>query len=186
MTPSARSNGGLPIWVYLIALLLLIGAAALLFSLLHHGKAASSTAPTAPILSSKSPALPNPVLTPGDVLTSDARTVCVPGYTQIVRNVPQAVKEQVYRQYGIQSHRPGEYEVDHLISLELGGSNSVRNLWPESYISKPLNAHVKDVLEDKLHELVCTGGLPIETAQKAIAQNWVTAYQKYVGPLPSR
>jgi hypothetical protein len=36
----------------------------------------------------------------------------------------------VYKAYGIISHQPHEYEIDHLISLELGGSNSIRNLPP--------------------------------------------------------
>ncbi len=28
-------------------------------------------------------------------------------------------------------HIPYAHEVDHLVSLELGGSNDIRNLWPE-------------------------------------------------------
>ena len=186
MNPSARSGDGISSWVYILCGLVLLGVVLLLFSMFHHSKAASSVAPSAAVPSRNPPSSPNPQLTPGDVLTTNVQTVCVHGYTQTVRNVPQAVKEQVYRAYGITSHQPGEYEVDHLISLELGGSNSIRNLWPESYISKPFNAHVKDVLEDKLHALVCAGKLPIQTAQKAIAQNWLVAYQKYVGRLPTR
>jgi hypothetical protein len=50
-----------------------------------------------------------------------------------VRDVPAETKRQVYREYVITSHVTGDYEIDHLISLELGGSNSIRNLWPESY-----------------------------------------------------
>ena len=98
--------------------------------------------------------------------------------------MPQSVKNQVYRQYGVVSREPREYEVDHLISLELGGSNSIRNLWPESYVTQPLNAHVKDRLENKLHELICSGQVPVEQAQKEIAADWTKAYEKYVGPLP--
>lgn len=133
-----------------------------------------------------SAALPNPSLTPGDVLTTNLSKICASGYTQTVRDVPEPLKLEVYREYGITAHQPGEYEVDHLISLELGGSNSLRNLWPESYVTAPLNAHVKDAIENKLHELICSGQLAVNTAQQEIAQNWVAAYQKYIGPLPSR
>ena len=131
-----------------------------------------------------SPIVPDAVKTPGDVLTTDPNVICVPGYTKQVRNVPQEVKEQAYRSYGIYSRQPGEYEVDHLVSLELGGSNSILNLWPESFVTHPLNAHIKDELENKLHELICSHQLPVEQAQHEIAHNWIAAYEKYVGPLP--
>jgi len=130
------------------------------------------------------PVVPDSRLSPGDVLTSDTAVICVPGYTKTVRNVPQALKEQVYREYNITGRAPGEYEIDHIISLELGGSNSIRNLFPESFKSQPLNAHVKDTLENKLHDLACSGKVTMQEAQQAIASNWTTAYVKYVGPLP--
>jgi hypothetical protein len=80
------------------------------------------------------------------------------------------------------SYRAGG--LPYLISLQLGGSNSIRNLWPQSFVTQPLNATVKDRVENKLHELVCAGKLPLQQAQQEIASNWVEAYQKYVGPLP--
>ena len=132
----------------------------------------------------QAPLVPDPAKTPGDVLTSDSSKVCVPGYTQTVRNVPSALKNQIYKSYGITSRQSGEYEIDHLISLELGGSNSVRNLWPESFKTQPLNAHVKDSLENRLHELACSGKITLAQAQQAIASNWETAYVQYLGPLP--
>jgi hypothetical protein len=98
--------------------------------------------------------------------------------------VSRETKELAYRLYGITSRAPGEYEVDHLISLELGGSNAIQNLWPESFLTQPLNAHVKDELENKLHSLVCDGKVPLEEAQKAIATNWVQAYETYIGNPP--
>ena len=137
-----------------------------------------------PATGNPAPVRPNLKLSPGDVLTSDPKVICVPGYTKTVRNVPQSLKNVVYAAYGITSREPGEYEVDHLISLELGGSNSQRNLWPESYKTQPLNAHVKDTLENKLHALTCSGKISMIEAQQAIAKDWPAAYVKYVGPLP--
>jgi hypothetical protein len=51
-------------------------------------------------------------------------------------------------------------------------------LWPEPYSSE-WNAHVKDELEDYLHEQVCRGKLDLPTAQREISTNWISAYQKY-------
>jgi hypothetical protein len=46
------------------------------------------------------------------------------------------------------------------------------------------NAQVKDRLEGKLHELVCSGQLDLKTAQQAIAADWIGAYKFYVSPSP--
>ena len=110
--------------------------------------------------------------------------LCVPGYTKKVRNVPAEMKREVYEEYGVTLHGSGDYEVDHLIPLELGGSNSIKNLWPESHRTLPWNAQVKYRLEGKLHELVCSGQLDLKTAQQAIAADWIGAYKFYVSPNP--
>jgi hypothetical protein len=130
------------------------------------------------------PILPDPNLTPGNTFDVTNQDVCASGYARKVRDVPAEMKRQVYQEYGITSHGNGDYEVDHLIPLELGGSNSIKNLWPESHRTAPWNAQVKDRLEDKLHELVCSGQLDLKTAQQAIASNWIEAYKKYVSPNP--
>src|SRR5271165_1678059 len=70
------------------------------------------------------PILPDPNLTPGSTFDVTAQDVCTPGYAKKVRDVPAEMKREVYREYGIISHGPGDYEIDHLIPLELGGSNS--------------------------------------------------------------
>jgi hypothetical protein len=129
--------------------------------------------------SSNPPIMPDPQLTPGATLEVTTSDICVPGSTKKVRRVPAAVKKQVYAAYGIQNHAPGEYEVDHLIPLELGGSNAVKNLWPQSFQTQPWNAHVKDHLENELHRLVCGGELDLNTAQRDIATDWIAAYRKY-------
>jgi hypothetical protein len=121
--------------------------------------------------------LPDPQLTPGATLDVTTKDICVPGYTKKIRNVPVAVKRQVYQEYGA-VYRPGAYEIDHLEPLELGGSNSIRNLWPESYDIQ-WNARIKDELENRLHLLACNGTVSLDEAQHAIATDWVTAYKRY-------
>ena len=130
------------------------------------------------------PILPNPSMTPGETLPVGLDKVCTVGYTKTVRNVPQSKKDHVYELYGI-TKIPGQFEVDHLISLELGGSNSIRNLWPQAYFTETWNARVKDVLEHHLNRMVCDGKISLEEAQKAIATDWIAAYCKYYNKLPA-
>lgn len=140
-----------------------------------------------PALALQAPPLkPDLRLTPGvaDPHVTQANiheTICVADYTAGVRNVPASEKRRVFVEYGLDRHGSGApFEIDHLISLELGGSNGIGNLWPESYVTKPWNAHLKDSLEDRLHALVCNGVIPLVEAQRAISTDWIAAYAKYV------
>jgi hypothetical protein len=126
------------------------------------------------------PIRPDPNLTPGAILTPDAATVCQPGYSKSVRHTSGKLKASIYREYGV-DRTASHFEVDHLISLELGGADVAANLWPQSYDTLPWNAHVKDKLENRLHALVCAGTLSLQQAQQEIAADWMAAYQKYLG-----
>ncbi|MGI8902603.1 MAG: HNH endonuclease [Solirubrobacteraceae bacterium] len=103
--------------------------------------------------------------------------VCSPGYASTHRHVTAATKRKVFAEYGIQQ-ASGTYEIDHLVSLEVGGSNSIRNLWPESYAGL-WGARRKDRLENRLHSLVCAGKLALHEAQRTEESNWIAAYHRY-------
>ncbi len=122
--------------------------------------------------------LPDSACTPGALLATGTKdAICKSGYAKSVRNVPDSVKNQVYAEYGIKSHTPGQYEVDHLVSLELGGSNEIANLWPELASPKP-GFHEKDKVENYLHSQVCSGAISLQQAQQEIATNWLAVYDQ--------
>lgn len=121
--------------------------------------------------------LPDAACTPGAVFAgTTTQQVCTPGYASLVRSVSQGVKDTVYAQYGIATRNPGQYEVDHLVSLELGGSNEIANLWPEPAKPRP-GFHEKDKVENYLHNQVCSAKMSLPDAQKAISSNWLSTYQ---------
>lgn len=76
-----------------------------------------------------------------------------------------------------------DYEYDHLVPLELGGSSDVRNLWPELDTGSPsqfdstdsYGENAKDGVEDRLNDAVCSGQVTLAATQQAIAANWTTA-----------
>ena len=74
-------------------------------------------------------------------------------------------------------------EIDHIISLELGGSNDIANLFPEKADAHP-GYRVKDKLENKLHKLVCAGAISLRAAQVGIATNWQRLYLRDFGVSP--
>jgi len=117
-------------------------------------------------------------LTPGAVRSVAKSDVCTAGQNRAFV-VPVALQRRVFEEYGIRDVPPNAYEVDYLITPELGGSSDIRNLWPEPYSSTVWNAHVKDELEDRLHRMVCDGQIDLATAQHEIATDWIGAYKKY-------
>ncbi|GAC1398266.1 MAG: hypothetical protein NVSMB49_05990 [Ktedonobacteraceae bacterium] len=126
-------------------------------------------------------ALPDSACTPGAILSTGTKdAICISGYARTVRNVPESVKTEAYQEYGITHHSSGEYEVDHLVSLELGGSNDISNLWPEAASPTP-GFHEKDKVENYLHDQVCQGALSLQQAQTEIATNWLAVYSHMSG-----
>jgi len=125
--------------------------------------------------------LPDAKLTPGGTFPGVTATdVCIPGWSREHRHVTEAMRDRVYAEYG-RTRGPGCCEVDHLIPLELGGSNEIKNLWPQPDDPRPGDAE-KDGLENELHRLVCAGKIPLADAQKCIASNWIECWEKYVVP----
>jgi hypothetical protein len=123
-------------------------------------------------------ARPNRSLTPGAVRPVSLAEICGGGDDKN-RPVSPAVQKEVFKNYGIANARPQDYEVDYLITPELGGSDDIHNLWPEPFASTVWSAYVKDALEDRLHDLVCEQKLDLPTAQHDIATDWIGAYKKY-------
>ncbi len=121
---------------------------------------------------------PEPSLTPGAIATVNRDQICASSEPKN-RAVPVALQHKVFEEYGIPGAEPRAYEVDYLITPALGGAEDIRNLWPQSYSSAVWNARVKDALEDRLHAMVCEGGLDLIAAQHDISSDWIAAYKKY-------
>jgi hypothetical protein len=127
----------------------------------------------------RNPAAPDPLLTPGTTQPLTRAELCSLGDQDAAPDVPRAVALKVFAAYGVSDPLPRAYELDYLIAPELGGTNDIRNLWPQPYRSVPWDAHAKDALEDHLYRLVCDGDLSLATAQRDIAEDWIAAYRKY-------
>lgn len=121
--------------------------------------------------------LPSHKLTPGAIRHDRLALIC-PHVSPVLEALrpTAAVKAQVYIEYRIYHHVYGQYEVDHLVPVELDGADTKANLWPE-----PGLHNAKDRLENRLHELVCAGQLSLAAAQRATVTDWRLAYVRWVG-----
>ncbi len=122
--------------------------------------------------------LPDPRCTPGsyDPAVTQANigsTICRVAYTTTVRPPESQTGpfkyDVAYPAYGVPDGT--RTELDHLVPLELGGSNDASNLWPE----RPPSPNPKDEVERALNRAVCDGRVSLTAAQEAIAADWMTA-----------
>jgi hypothetical protein len=123
-------------------------------------------------------ALPDKSLTPGATRPVTLDEVCK-GSSGPAQIVPGSVREEVLRDYRMEGLSGEHFELDYLITPELGGVASPENLWPEPYAAAVWSARVKDELEYLLPQLICQGRLDLATAQHDIATDWIAAYKKY-------
>jgi hypothetical protein len=131
------------------------------------------------VVASERGAEPNPSLTPGATRRVAIGDVCSMAHEEVVAEVSAPLRQEVFQEYGIVDARANDYEIDYLIAPGLGGIEDIHNLWPEPYTAQTWNAHVKDDLEERLHQMVCAGKLDLPTAQREIATDWIAAYKKY-------
>src|SRR5213593_2252795 len=112
---------------------------------------------------------PLPVVTPGVILATNKSDFCTPGWSSAHRkDLTAAEKRQLLKEYGLTSTTKVA-EWDHLISLELGGGNGTKNIWPELDLTQKTR---KDKLENQLHSQVCNGAMLPAVAQDEIKNFW--------------
>jgi hypothetical protein len=111
------------------------------------------------------------------------RVICSSSFrTGPIRNVPEAEKFAVEAEYGMAPRHYGRtLEIDHIVSLELGGSNDIANLFPE----RAPGYHAKDQLENELHDRVCAGTMRLRDVQRRIATDWQALFRTVFGSPPS-
>jgi hypothetical protein len=126
--------------------------------------------------------------------------------TEILRppvEVTDKIKAETMKTYGF-TNPADDYELDHFISLELGGCpDCVTNLWPQAYgdaghpMTQPARAAwnrshpkdqtvlpgalEKDKVEDHLKTEMCAGTINLARAQEIIGTDWYSCYLTITG-----
>ena len=135
---------------------IVVAMAVVAFGRVHAGPGAAVVADPR-----RTPGVLNPDVTQANIRS----TVCRRGWTSTIRppsDYTDELKRRQMRRYR-ETGSMSQYQEDHLISLELGGSpTDPRNLWPEPY---PRAAEM-DQIENQLNAQVCGGQLTLAQAQQ--------------------
>jgi hypothetical protein len=115
--------------------------------------------------------VPNPKRTPGRVARRDKDR----------GGVTLKMEKKVFARYHLPWSRRAEFKIDHLIPLELGGADTVDNLWPQSLRAKPYDADRKELLTEMLLTRIRAGQMTIALAQEQISRDWIDAFIDHLG-----
>lgn len=115
--------------------------------------------------------VPNPKLTPGRV----AKTEKDRG------GVTVQLEQKVFARYRVPWTLRAEYKVDHLIPPELGGADTIDNLWPQRVRTRPYGADRKELLTEVLLQRIRAGQITLAQAQEELSRDWIDAFVDHVG-----
>lgn len=115
--------------------------------------------------------VPNPKLTPGRVARTDKDR----------RGVTLKLEQRVLARYRLPWTRRAEFKIDHLIPAELGGADTIDNLWPQSVRARPYGADRKELLVEVLLAKIRAGKMTEAQAQEEISRDWIDAFIDHVG-----
>ena len=115
--------------------------------------------------------LPNPKLTPGRVAIGEKDRT----------GVSVAMEQKVLARYGLPWERRQEFKIDHLIPSQLGGADTIDNLWPQRLKARPYSAFRKELLTEVLLQRIRAGKMTLEQAQDEIRRDWIDAFIDHLG-----
>ena len=115
--------------------------------------------------------MPNPKRTPGRVAKRDKDR----------GGVTLTMEKKVFARYRLPWSRRAEFKIDHLIPLELGGADTIDNLWPQSRSIRPYNPERKELLTRRLLALIAAGEMTLTQAQREIREDWISCFVERLG-----
>jgi len=115
--------------------------------------------------------IPNSKLTPGRVASSENDR----------HGVTIAMEQKLFQRYHLPWERRTQFKIDHLIPLELGGADTIDNLWPQKIRARPYGPDRKDQLTKVLLEKIRAGKMTLSQAQEEIRRDWIDAFIDHLG-----
>jgi len=115
--------------------------------------------------------LPNRKVTPGRVAANERER----------SGISVETEKKVFARYKLQWSARQEFKIDHLIPRELGGADTVDNLWPQPVRARPYSVERNELLAAVMLEEIKRGRITIEQAREEIRRDWIDAFIDHVG-----
>lgn len=115
--------------------------------------------------------LPNPKLTPGRIARTDKDR----------GGVTVEMEQKVFARYRLPWASRAAFKIDHLIPLELGGADTIDNLWPQSLRARPYGPDRKELLTEVMLRRIAKREMTLEEAQEQIRRDWIDAFIDHLG-----
>ena len=115
--------------------------------------------------------LPNPKLTPGRIAQTEKDR----------GGVTVEMEQKVFARYRLPWASRAAFKIDHLIPLELGGADTIDNLWPQSLRARPYGPDRKELLTEVLLQRIAKKEMTVEQAQEQIRRDWIDAFIDHLG-----
>jgi hypothetical protein len=115
--------------------------------------------------------LPNPKLTPGRVAQTDRDRA----------GVTVEMEQKVFARYRLPWASRAAFKIDNLIPLELGGADTIDNLWPQRLRARPYGPDRKELLTEVLLQRIAKRQITLEEAQEQIRRDWIDAFIDHLG-----
>ena len=94
-----------------------------------------------------------------------ASTICKPGTSRrSSRRSRRGPAPRSSNEYAIAKKKRSDYAIDHLVPLDLGGTNGLTNLWPIP-LKGTATPHRKAVVDAAVYKSMCAGFISLATAQ---------------------
>ena len=91
------------------------------------------------------------------------------------------MEQKVFARYRLPWASRAAFKIDHLIPPELGGADSIDNLWPQSLRARPYGPDRKKLLTELFLQRIAKKEMTLEEAQEQIRRDWIDAFIDHLG-----
>ena len=113
-----------------------------------------------------------------------ANTICKPSYVKKIKSqITNETSTKIFAEYSIAKKKRSDYAIDHLVPVDMGGTNALTNLWPIP-LKGTATPQRKAVVDAAVRKSMCAGFISLAAAQGLFNISWPSVDTNLVSPAP--